>query len=233
MGDCDDNRRVHYFLDGYPQLTFQAENGAYVSPREFISSGQENGVMTYEVIDTTLMLVYRKDGEPYSGYIRTYHWDIYNLEGVFREGKIERLRYWHPNRHLGMDADYKTNSGKIWDSSGGLSITWSDGESQYWNTLTGRIRQISNDTLTSYYNYGGVLTRYSIRSDTAVTHYYGDGTPRMTLPFRRDGIFNGEVRRWYPNGQLQVVGQYRYGEEYGTWIQYDSTGKDVSREVFD
>ena len=227
-----DKRPRHYFLDGYDQLTFQNRFGQFKSPRDFISARQINGVALYQVIDTSLTLVYRKDLEPYTGYIRTYHWDMYNIEGVFEEGKIKRLRFWHPNRQLGMDEDFVTRSGQAWNFYGVLALSWSGGEQVYWNLLNNTVKEIRTDTLVSYFDEAGSLTRYTVVSDSTVITYRANGIPITLFPVRRGGRWNGVVKRWHENGELRVIGEYRNGEEYGTWIEYDSTGREISREVY-
>lgn len=79
----------HYFLDGYPELIFRTQEGDPVPTRFFIANETDNGSNTYRVLDQSLILTYRKDGSPYSGFIRTFHWGIYNIEAIFQDGYIQ------------------------------------------------------------------------------------------------------------------------------------------------
>lgn len=227
---CDrDNERVYFFLDGYPELFFVNESGNPVPTSFFVEHINLNGMSVYQVQDTSLTLVYRKSRGPYTGFIRTYHWDIYNIEGVFEEGKIKRLRYWHPNRQLAMDTDFRTGVGNVWTFSGQLSVSWDREEIQTRNHLTGKIKSISNDTISYYFDFEGELNYYTTRNDSVYYQYYADGSPRFQLPVWHNGDRKGIVKRWHPNGQLQAIGQYLDGVESGTWIEYDSQGNEVER----
>ncbi len=233
MGCNSSEEEPYFFLDGYPELVFTDSNNVVVPTLSYITHDPQNGMSTYMVKDHSLTLRYRKSKEPYSGFIRTYHWGVYNIEAVFEEGKIKRLRYWHPNRQLAMDMDYQAGSGSAWISSGALNITWDKEERQYRNPTTNKIRQIRNDSATYFFDTAGELSYYSIRNDTAFLQFYADGSPRFLFPIREDGVREGEVKRWHRNGQIQVTGQYKDGKEFGTWIEYDSLGKEVERQVWD
>lgn len=225
-----DQVEVYFFLDGYPELVFIDSLGNPVPPLNFIAHVPQNGMSTYMVQDHSLDLRYRKSNEPYSGFIRTYHWGVYNIEAIFEEGKIKRLRYWHPNRRLAMDMDFETGIGSAWNNLGGLMITWDDKERQYRNPTTNTIRQITNDSLSYYFDFDGELNYYTERTDSAYMQFYADGSPRFLFPITEDGIREGEVKRWHRNGQIQVTGQYKNGKEFGTWIEYDSLGKEIERQ---
>lgn len=223
----------HYFLKGYDHLEFRDNNNARVPVSAFITAANINGTRAYHVLDTTLLLIHSKTQKPYSGYIRTFHKNRYNLQAEFEAGKITRLRYWYPNRSLGMDANYHEESGTIWKQSGEIAVNWNQEETYYMDPGTQTIRQIIADSLTSYYNREGELTRYTIRSDSSITQFYADGSPRFKFPITPGGIRDGEVRRWYANGQLQVTGQYKNGRQHGIWIEYDSLGNEIKRESWD
>lgn len=220
----------HYFLDGYPELIFKNKEGIPVPTAFFITNELDNGSNTYKVLDPSLTLTYRKDSEPYSGYIRTYHWGIYNIEGTFKDGKIQRLRYWHPNRVLGMDANYVEESGQIWNSDGARSISWNANQHVHFNPSTQKPREIQEDSLTSYFKISGEMDYYTIRTDTMSFSYFPDGSPRFFRPIGLNG--NGEVKRWHANGTLRAVGRFKNGEETGTWIEYDSLGQIITKEVY-
>ena len=229
LGCNTEEKPDHFFLDGYPDLYFVNQDGNPVPTSFFINHVNMNSMTIYEISDTPLKLVYRKNKEPYSGFIRTYHWGIYNIEAVFEGGNIIRLRYWHPNRQLAMDMDYRANTGKAWTNTGILSITWDGRETQTRNTATGNIRSIRNDSISYFFDFDGELSFYSTRTDSSIMQYYADGTPRFLFPINKNGIRHGEVKRWYPNGQLRAKGQYREGVESGVWVEYDSLGKEVER----
>lgn len=232
-GGCNSQKKSpHFFLDGYPQLIFKDSRENLVPTHFFIKHSSVNGVSTFEVRDTTLRLYERKSNELYSGYIRTYHWGMNNIEAVFIRGRIQKLRFWHPNRVLGQDSDYNTGIGKVWNFDGELSITWDEKEEIHRNPMTQRIRQVIEDSITTYFNFDGEITRYTIRTDSTFKQFYPDGSPRFFFPQYRNGLRNGTVRRWYPNGQLQAVGQYRNGKEFGTWIEYDSLGLEINRQIW-
>lgn len=221
----------HYFLDGYPDLIFRTQDGDPVPTRFFITNRSDNGSNTYEILDRSLILTYRKDGSAYSGYIRTFHWGIYNLEAIFKDGYINRLRYWHPNRQLGMDANYLEESGIVWNSDGARSIAWNKDQHVHYNPSTQKPREIQEDSLTTYFQISGDIDYYTIRTDTMNFSYYPDGSPRY---FRPSGVRgNGAVKRWYTNGQLRAEGQFRNWHEAGLWIEYDSLGTEINRVNYD
>ncbi|MFD2531411.1 toxin-antitoxin system YwqK family antitoxin [Gracilimonas halophila] len=232
--DTTDSEREHYYLKGYDQLVFKDSLGNPVPPSQYINSTtRTNGFRSYEIRDTSLTLVHRRSGEPYSGYIRTFHRNTYNLQGEYEDGKIFRLRYWHPNRTLGMDTDFKTKETQLWDSSGMLVASISPEETYYYFQGTQRIKEIRRDTIQSYFDMQGNLTRYTIFTDTTITFYYPDGQPRLKLPYKEGGSRDGTARRWHANGQLQAIGEYKDGQQHGTWIEYDSLGNEINREVFE
>ena len=220
----------HYFLDGYPDLIFRNSAGEVVPTNFFIERDGENSSIYYTVKDTSLRLTYRKDAAPYTGYIRTYHRDRYNIEGIFRDGRIQRLRFWHPNRVLGMDADFTTNIGQVFTLSGARSISWNSQQRVLYNPATQKAREILEDTLTTYFNVDGEISRYTVKRDSMRYSYYSDGMPFFLMPDGLNG--NGIVKRWYPNGQLRAQGQYRFWEQIGTWIEYDTLGNEINREEY-
>lgn len=229
LGCNETEKPDHFFLDGYPELYFVNQDKNPVPTSFFISHENMNSMTVYEVLDRQLTLVYRKSKEPYSGFIRTYHWGVYNIEAIFEEGRIVRLRYWHPNRQLAMDMDYKSHIGKAWTNSGDLSITWDGKETQTRNTATGNIRTIRNDSISYFFDFNGELSYYSTRTDSSIMQYYANGSPRFLFPVYRNGIRNGKVKRWHQNGQLRAEGQYKDGVESGLWTEYDSLGNEVER----
>ena len=225
-------KKEHYFLDGYDHLEFRDTTGVAVPPKEYIGSSQVNGVRMYSIRDTSLVLFNTRSEEPYRGFIRTFDSRDYNLQGEFQDGKMFRLRYWYASRRLGMDADYIKDTGSIWDKIGRLAVSWNAGELYYIDPATQKITEIRTDTLTSYYDKKGNLRSYTVRTDSSFVQYYANGQPRFKFPYSEVGPRSGKVRRWYPNGQVQVTGQYTNGEQSGVWIEYDSLGIEVKREVY-
>ncbi len=225
--------RQHYFLKGYEQLHFVDSNNVHVPVSAFMQWRQLNSTQTYQVLDKNLRLVHKKTGEGYTGPVRTFHWGSYNIEALFEDGYIYRMRYWHSNRQLGMDADYKTGTGTVYDPHGRLTISWTKDEMQYRNPVTQHLRQIISDTLTSYFGSDGRMSYYAYRTDTAWVSFYPDGKPRYFLPVARTGNFNGPVKRWYRNGQLRAEGTYTNGEESGMWTEYDSLGNILQEVNYD
>ncbi|MGN8225673.1 toxin-antitoxin system YwqK family antitoxin [Gracilimonas sp. BCB1] len=234
LGACsaEKQKEEHYFLDGYDHLEFRDSTGVVVPPNQYIGSYQLNGVRMYDVIDTTLVLHNTRSGEPYRGFIRTFDSRDYNLQGEFENGEMFRLRYWYASRRLGMDADYRKQTGSIWDKLGRLAISWNPDELYFIDPASQKITQIRTDTMTSYYDKSGNLTSYTVRTDTSFVQYYADGQPRFKFPYSEVGPRSGKVMRWHPNGQIQVTGQYKDGEQSGVWIEYDSLGNEIKRESY-
>lgn len=224
-----DKSQEHYFLRGYDDLEFRNQLNGPVLPFLFIQERQLNGIQTYQIINESLTLVNKNTGVPYTGPIRTFHWYIYNIEALFEEGKIYRLRFWHPNRSLGMDMDYRRQSGMAWTRLGQPAIVWTPKETVYLNPSTQQVRQIMSDSLTTYFDENGEMRYYAIRTDSAWQSYYPDGSPRFFFPFNENGIRDGVVKRWYPNGQLRAQGTYKNGEEWGIWREYDSLGRLIQK----
>ena len=230
IGCAHEPKPDHYFLDGYPQLIFRTVEGDVVPTRFFIRRSSENGAHFYTILDASLRLTTRKDGKPYSGYIRTYDHSSYNIEAIFEDGTIKRLRFWHPNRVLGMDEDFNTSIGTVWNLDGGRSITWNSKERILFNPATKKPREIHEDSLSTYFDNNGEITYYTQRGDSMNYSYFANGNPRFFTPNTTRG--NGQVKRWHSNGQLRAVGQYQNWNQVGTWVEYDSSGVEINREEF-
>jgi antitoxin component YwqK of YwqJK toxin-antitoxin module len=226
------NERQHFFLKGYDNLEFRDTAGNPVQPSEYIIPSRINGLRSYSVRDTSLTLVHKRTGNPYSGYIRTYHNDRYNLQGEFENGKMTRLRFWHPNRVLGMDAKFRNKTMSIWNEAGVLGASYNETERYYYYSGGQQIKEIIQDTMHSYFDKEGNLQRYTITTDTASIHYNAEGEMRAYYPFVKGKGLHGEVKQWHPNGQLKVSGKYKDGKQTGIWIQYDSLGNEINREDY-
>lgn len=235
FGACsqtDSNERKHFFLKGYDNLEFRDTFGNAVPPSEFIIPSRTNGHRAYSVRDTSLTLVHKRSGDPYSGYIRTFHKDRFNIQGEFENGKIIRLRFWYPNRVLGMDANLTNKTISIWDASGVLGASLNESETYYYYPGGQQIKEIIQDTMHSYFDKEGNLQRYTVSTDTASIRYNADGEMRAYYPFVQGVGLHGEVKQWHPNGQLKVAGRYEKGRQTGIWIQYDSLGNEIKRENY-
>lgn len=234
LSSCEDqsNGREHYFLDGYDNLEFRDSAGNPVSPGEFIDRSSMNGYRYYQVRDTNLVLVHKRSGDPYKGYIRTFHRDRYNIQGEIKDGKIFRLKYWHPNRVLAMEQNFREGSMSLWSSAGSLVVSANDKEIYYYYPNSQGIKEIISDTMHSYYDREGELERYTVRRDTASILYDADGNIRRYFPIKPGVGLHGTVREWHPNGQLKVTGEYVNGRQSGIWVEYDSLGSEVNREVY-
>ena len=228
----ESNRREHYFLDGYHNLEFRDPSGNPVSPRDYIRKTSMNGYRYYRIIDSSLTLVHKRSGDPYTGYIRTFHRDRYNIQGEFEDGKIFRLRYWHPNRVLAMDRNFRDKTMSLWSSGGSLVAAANDKEVYFYYSGSQDIKEIRSDTMHSYFDREGELERYTVSRDTASLLYDGDGNLLRYLSFKAGVGLHGSVKEWYPNGQLKVRGEYVNGRQSGIWIEYDSLGNEVEREVY-
>lgn len=228
----NDRKSGHYFLNGYDHLGFYDREGNPVPPSNFISIHQVDGIRSYKIRDTSLVLLHNRSKEPYSGYIRTFHNERYNLQGEFEDGKMFRLRYWHPNRTLGMDMKYEEKVGSVWNSSGNLVASMNPEETYYYYLGSQDIKEIVSDTMHSYYTKSGELKRYTVRNDTAIINYDSKGDPRSILSFREGKGLHGPVRQYYPNGQLKMEGMHENGNQTGIWIEYDSLGNEIKRENY-
>ena len=229
----DDRSREHYFLKGYDDLGFYDREGNLVSPSNFISIHQVSGIRSYKIRDTSLVLLHNRSKEPYSGYIRTFHNERYNLQGEFEDGKMFRLRYWHPNRILGMDMKYREEVGSVWNSSGSLVASINPSETYYYYLGSQDIKEIVSDSMHSYYAKSGELERFTLRSDTSIINYDSNGILRSILSLQEGKGLHGPVRQYHPNGQLKMEGMHENGRQTGVWIEYDSLGNEIKREVFE
>jgi antitoxin component YwqK of YwqJK toxin-antitoxin module len=61
--------------------------------------------------------------------------------------------------------------------------------------------------------------------------YFPDG--KKELEITADSLGNGNLKRYHKNGQVMVIGQFKLGFRVGSWLEYDSSGKLVSREEKD
>ena len=217
----------HYFVDGYPELMFVNKQGDPVPVHFFVRNMNVNGSHMYEVRDTTLRLMNRLSGEMYTGFVNTYHWNIYNIQARFKDGKILFFKFWHPNRTLGMHEDFEVGVGEVWNINGQRSLYWNSNERIYFNPTTQRPREIREGNRISYFNFGGNMTYYRELTDSTNNTYYPNGSPRTAYPSSTEDT--SLVLTWHPNGQLKTRGYFFEWEQVGEWVEYDSLGNVKTR----
>jgi antitoxin component YwqK of YwqJK toxin-antitoxin module len=61
--------------------------------------------------------------------------------------------------------------------------------------------------------------------------YYSTGTRELEIIL--DSLGNGSLKRYHKNGQVKQTGQFKLGFRVGLWIEYDSSGKIVSKKEKD
>lgn len=61
--------------------------------------------------------------------------------------------------------------------------------------------------------------------------YYPDG--KKELEIIGDSLGNGKLIRYHKNGQIKATGKFKLGFRVGLWIEYDSSGIEISREEED
>lgn len=90
-----------------------------------------------------------------------------------------------------------------------------------------------------YYESGDLklLRNYSNRgADSAYYEYFHPNGQLWVRGFwnwnGNEDIEEGSHKEWYPNGALQMIGQYENNQVYGTWIWYNSTGSETKRTIF-
>jgi len=60
---------------------------------------------------------------------------------------------------------------------------------------------------------------------------FPDGTPRIEFPHIQ-GILNGRLRFWHPNGQVKKECDYQMGRRHGNWDEWDPKGLHIVQRVF-
>jgi hypothetical protein len=60
---------------------------------------------------------------------------------------------------------------------------------------------------------------------------FPDGTPRIEFPHTQ-GILNGRLRFWHPNGQVKTECNYQMGRRHGNWDEWDPKGLHIVQRVF-
>ena len=62
-----------------------------------------------------------------------------------------------------------------------------------------------------------------------MTIYSRSGDVREVKNYKNDQL-DGEVRTYWPNGKLQLDGNYKKGHRSGCWRSYDEKGKLIQKE---
>jgi len=57
--------------------------------------------------------------------------------------------------------------------------------------------------------------------------YHENGS--LELIIETDSLGNGTLKRYFENGSIQTEGQFKLGYRIGSWIEYDKSGKIISR----
>lgn len=69
------------------------------------------------------------------------------------------------------------------------------------------------------------------RAHGEVVEYFPDGTVKMRGSYNR-GVFDGQVKRYHPNGKIMMLERWKGRQKHGWWITYDTSGKEKGRAYF-
>ena len=85
------------------------------------------------------------------------------------------------------------------------------------------VTNIDKDTVYS-------LVDISLINGIIFDHYENDGI-KLLIEYK-DGIKNGDYKKWHSNGQLIFKGAYINGTEYGIFEEFDIYGKKLSKTKY-
>jgi antitoxin component YwqK of YwqJK toxin-antitoxin module len=69
------------------------------------------------------------------------------------------------------------------------------------------------------------------RANGEVTEYFADGILKLSGKYKQ-GVFDGQVKRYHPNGKIMILERWKGRQKHGWWITYDLEGREVGRAYF-
>jgi antitoxin component YwqK of YwqJK toxin-antitoxin module len=112
---------------------------------------------------------------------------------------------------------------------------------EYYDNGTVRLESFVNNNMydsifVSYYENGnkraeGVYKKCTYKTSSTVIVQSTCGVERDTIQ-PKEGIYNGQWKYYYENGQLESVKNYFCNIKVGQWLFYDSTGKLLENEFY-
>ena len=69
------------------------------------------------------------------------------------------------------------------------------------------------------------------RAHGEVVEYFPDGRKKMEGVYV-EGAFDGQVKRYHPNGRMMILERWKDRQKHGWWITYDLSGKERARSYF-
>ncbi len=69
--------------------------------------------------------------------------------------------------------------------------------------------------------------------DTSVAEYYPNGQIKGDVNFLDNGRMDGPAIYYYPDGQVRTKGQFKNGQWWGKWKNYDENGNLIEFEYYD
>ena len=60
-----------------------------------------------------------------------------------------------------------------------------------------------------------------------------DAESRILACKTADGVTEGPIVAWYPNGQMQLRGEKKAGKGHGDWINWHDNGQKAAESVWD
>jgi antitoxin component YwqK of YwqJK toxin-antitoxin module/Tfp pilus assembly protein PilF len=159
----------------------------------------------------------------YHGLLKSYSAEGYcNGIGKYVDGKRDGTWKWYgPHGHLKEEVMYKMGT-----PSGVYNVYHVNGQPSVMTFLEGNDYQGDYNKFNKY----GVQIEKSVFKDdkldgiTEVYHNLGSQYLKIKVPYEK-GIINGDVKKFYPNGKLEMEITYKQGDRVGKETQYYMNGQ--------
>lgn len=69
------------------------------------------------------------------------------------------------------------------------------------------------------------------RAHGEVTEFFPDGVVKMKGIYNK-GVFDGQVKRYHPNGKVMILERWKDRKKHGWWVSYDASGKETARTYY-
>lgn len=213
--------KTWYYSDGSIRKTVKVENGEYVG--EAIEYRENGDIITIEVYDNGFLQDkqvinrYDENGNK-TGIWREYHPNgVVKAEIKYRDGKQDGVQKYYNKKGKLIEIE-RMIYGEADTTADQVALLTLHKEFH----PNGKVKSIGamknglKDGVFRLYNENGELITGNIyEKDTLVAEGF----------ISADGIYNGDWKLYYKNGQLKAEGAYENGVQTGKWIYYFENGR--------
>lgn len=160
--------------------------------------------------------------EPFTGVVEKQHWKLDHLtqRGEFRDGKLQQLTIWYDNGAKNQESYYNNR----FEEEGIYSRGWYPGGELHFEDKPGQF--------VMYYEDGSVKSRTF--GDSRID-YWPNGQKQVQWSYNSSDLYqlDGPMKVWHRNGRLGITGEYVNNKKEGIWMEYDSLGTLIKKEVYE